>query len=177
MNKFEALGFGNAVVKGVSEFGFETPTAIQEQAIPVLLTGFTDLVAVAQTGTEKTAAFGLPLISLVDFSKTQTQALILCPTRELCMQITKDLKNYATKFPLSNIVPVYGGASIENQIKLLRKGAQIVVATPGRITDLINRRRVDLTQVNFVVLDEADEMLDMGFKDDLDLILSQTPED
>lgn len=177
MNKFEALGLGNAVVKAVTDLGFETPTPIQEQAIPVLLTGFTDLVAVAQTGTGKTAAFGLPLISLVDFSKTQTQALILCPTRELCMQITKDLKNYATKFPLSNIVPVYGGASIENQIKLLRKGAQIVVATPGRITDLINRRRVDLTQVNFVVLDEADEMLDMGFKDDLDLILSQTPED
>lgn len=177
MNKFEALGLGNAVVKAVTELGFETPTPIQEQAIPVLLNGFTDLVAVAQTGTGKTAAFGLPLISMIDFNLPLTQALILCPTRELCVQITKDLVNFSTQFSKANIVPVYGGASIGNQIKLLKKGAQIVVATPGRMTDLINRRKVDFSQVNYVVLDEADEMLDMGFKDDLDLILSQTPSD
>lgn len=175
MNKFEALGLNNAIVKAVTELGFEAPTPIQEKAIPALLTGTTDLVALAQTGTGKTAAFGLPLISLIDFSSRDTQAVILCPTRELCMQITRDLQNYTKYMEGANIVAVYGGASIEGQSRDIKRGAQIVVATPGRMNDMINRRNVNLSKVRYAVLDEADEMLNMGFKEDLDTILSQTP--
>jgi ATP-dependent RNA helicase DeaD len=177
MNKFEALGLNNAIVKAVTELGFESPTPIQEKVIPALLTGNNDLVALAQTGTGKTAAFGLPLTSLVDFTSRDTQAVILCPTRELCMQITRDLQSYTKYISGANIVAVYGGASIDNQTRDIKKGAQIVVATPGRMNDMIDRRRVNLTNVRFAVLDEADEMLNMGFKEDLDTILSQTPED
>jgi ATP-dependent RNA helicase DeaD len=177
MNKFEALGLNNAIVKAVTELGFESPTPIQEKVIPALLAGNNDLVALAQTGTGKTAAFGLPLTSLVDFSSRDTQAVILCPTRELCMQITRDLQSYTKYISGANIVAVYGGASIDNQTRDIKKGAQIVVATPGRMNDMIDRRRVNLTNVRFAVLDEADEMLNMGFKEDLDTILSQTPED
>ena len=175
MNKFEALGLNNAIVKAVTELGFEAPTPIQEKTIPALLTGTTDLVALAQTGTGKTAAFGLPLISLIDFSIRDTQAVILCPTRELCMQITRDLQNYTKYMEGANIVAVYGGASIEGQSRDIKRGAQIVVATPGRMNDMINRRNVNLSKVRYAVLDEADEMLNMGFKEDLDTILSQTP--
>lgn len=175
MNKFEALGLNNAIVKAVTELGFEAPTPIQEKTIPALLTGTTDLVALAQTGTGKTAAFGLPLISLIDFSSRDTQAVILCPTRELCMQITRDLQNYTKYLEGANIVAVYGGASIEGQSRDIKRGAQIVVATPGRMNDMINRRNVNLSKVRYAVLDEADEMLNMGFKEDLDTILSQTP--
>jgi ATP-dependent RNA helicase DeaD len=177
MNKFEALGLNNAIVKAVTELGFESPTPIQEKVIPALLAGNNDLVALAQTGTGKTAAFGLPLTSLVDFTSRDTQAVILCPTRELCMQITRDLQSYTKYISGANIVAVYGGASIDNQTRDIKKGAQIVVATPGRMNDMIDRRRVNLTNVRFAVLDEADEMLNMGFKEDLDTILSQTPED
>lgn len=175
MNKFEALGLGKSLVKSVTELGFETPTPIQEKTIPHLLDGFTDLVALAQTGTGKTAAFGLPLLSLIDFNSRDTQALILCPTRELCMQITRDLKSFATHQHGANVVAVYGGASIQHQISEIKRGAHIIVATPGRMVDIINRRQVKLSTVRYVVLDEADEMLNMGFKEDLDTILSQTP--
>ncbi len=177
MNKFEALGLSNAIVKAVTELGFESPTPIQEKTIPALLNGNTDLVALAQTGTGKTAGFGLPLISLVDFTSRDTQALILCPTRELCMQITRDLQSYTKYIGGANIVAIYGGASIDNQTRDIKKGAQIVVATPGRMNDMIDRRRINLSNVRYVVLDEADEMLNMGFKEDLDTILSQTPEE
>lgn len=177
MNKFEALGFNKAIVKAVTELGFENPTPIQEKVIPVLLTGNTDLVALAQTGTGKTAAFGLPLTHLIDFSSRDTQAVIICPTRELCMQITRDLQSYTKYIDGANIVAVYGGASIDNQSRDIKRGAQIVVATPGRLCDMIDRRRVNFSNVRFAVLDEADEMLNMGFKEDLDTILSQTPEE
>ncbi len=177
MNKFEALGLSDAIVKAVTELGFESPTPIQEKTIPALLSGNSDLVALAQTGTGKTAGFGLPLISLVDFNSRDTQALILCPTRELCMQITRDLQSYTKYINGANIVAIYGGASIDNQTRDIKRGAQIVVATPGRMNDMIDRKRVNLSNVRFVVLDEADEMLNMGFKEDLDTILSQTPEE
>jgi ATP-dependent RNA helicase DeaD len=177
MNKFEALGFNNAIVKAVTELGFENPTPIQEKVIPVLLEGNTDLVALAQTGTGKTAAFGLPLTHLIDFESKDTQAVIICPTRELCMQITRDLQSYTKYINGANIVAVYGGASIDNQSRDIKRGAQIVVATPGRLCDMIDRRRVNFSNVRFAVLDEADEMLNMGFKEDLDTILSQTPEE
>ena len=177
MNKFEALGLNNNIVKAITELGFETPTPIQEKVIPALLTGNTDLVALAQTGTGKTAAFGLPLISLIDFNSRETQAVILCPTRELCMQITRDLQVFTKYVAGANIVAVYGGASIDNQSRDIKKGAQIVVATPGRMNDMIDRRRVNLSYVRYAVLDEADEMLNMGFKEDLDTILSQTPKE
>ena len=177
MNKFEALGLNDAIVKAVTELGFETPTPIQEKVIPALLTGNTDLVALAQTGTGKTAAFGLPLTSLIDFTSRDTQAVIICPTRELCMQITRDLQSYTKYIKDANIVAIYGGASIDTQTREIKRGAQIVVATPGRLNDMIDRRRVNLNNVRFAVLDEADEMLNMGFKEDLDTILSETPEE
>ena len=177
MNKFEALGFNNAIVKAVTELGFESPTPIQEKVIPELLKGNTDLVALAQTGTGKTAAFGLPLTHLINFASRDTQAVIICPTRELCMQITRDLQAYTKYIDGANIVAIYGGASIDNQSRDIKKGAQIVVATPGRLNDMIDRRRVNLSNVRYAVLDEADEMLNMGFKEDLDTILSQTPKE
>ena len=174
---FELLGLSKPVLRAISELGFENPTPIQEQAIPVMLGGNQDVVALAQTGTGKTAAFGLPLADLLDYSQRHTQALILAPTRELCMQITRDLQNFLKHVSGSHVVAIYGGASIEGQIREMRKGPQIVAATPGRLVDMIERGVVDLTRIEFVVLDEADEMLTMGFKDDLDLILSQTPEE
>jgi len=177
MNKFEALGIEPNIVKAITEIGFETPTPIQEQAIPVLLKEEKDLVGLAQTGTGKTAAFGLPLVQTVDFNSRNTQALILCPTRELCLQITKDLQSFCKYIPGANIVAIYGGASIVNQLRDVKRGAQIVVGTPGRMVDMINRKGVTLKTVIRVVLDEADEMLNMGFKEDLDMILSETPEE
>jgi ATP-dependent RNA helicase DeaD len=176
MNKFEALGIEPNIVKAITEMGFETPTPIQEQAIPVLLKEEKDLVGLAQTGTGKTAAFGIPLIQTVDFNSRNTQALILCPTRELCLQITKDLQSYTKYTQGANIVAIYGGASIVNQLRDVKRGAQIVVGTPGRMVDMINRKGVTLSTVIRVVLDEADEMLNMGFKEDLDMILSETPD-
>lgn len=177
MNKFEALGLKDVIVKAITELGFESPTPIQEKTIPALLENDTDLVALAQTGTGKTAGFGLPLISKINFNSRDTQALIMCPTRELCMQITRDLQNYTKYINGAQIVAIYGGASIDNQTRDIKKGAQIVVATPGRMVDMIDRRRVNLSNVKIAVLDEADEMLNMGFKEDLDTILSETPEE
>ncbi|MFZ4542704.1 MAG: DEAD/DEAH box helicase [Saprospiraceae bacterium] len=176
MTTFDSLGLNSAVLQAISDMGFVSPTPIQEQAIPSLLTGERDLVALAQTGTGKTAAFGLPLLTLLDFDQRHTQAVILAPTRELCMQITKDLNNYAVHMSNVNILAVYGGASITNQITELRRGAQIIVATPGRLIDLIDRRKIHLETIRFAVLDEADEMLNMGFKEDLDTILATTPD-
>jgi ATP-dependent RNA helicase DeaD len=174
--EFKDLGLPGDILKAVTRLGFETPSEIQEKAIPILSEGKRDMVGLAQTGTGKTAAFGLPLIRHVDFNSGDTQGLVLCPTRELCMQITKDLTAFAVYQGKPNIVPVYGGASITDQIRLLKKGAQIVVATPGRLLDLINRKAIRLATVSRVVLDEADEMLNMGFKEDIDSILEQTPE-
>ena len=175
MNTFEQLGLNAEIVSAVQSIGYENPTPIQEKTIPHLFNNTNDLIAFAQTGTGKTAAFGLPLVQLVDHSITNTQALILCPTRELCIQISKDLEAFSKNIPSLHVLAVYGGASIEPQIKALRKGAQIVVGTPGRTNDLIKKRKLDISSIKYLVLDEADEMLTMGFKDELDAILSTTP--
>ena len=177
MNPFIELGIRHDIVNAISELGFENPTPIQEQSIPVLLTGSNDFVGLAQTGTGKTAAFGLPLLELLDFEENYPQALVLCPTRELCLQITNDIKNYAKKMGNVHVVAVYGGASISDQLRQIKRGVQIVVATPGRMLDIINRKAIDFSKVKFVVLDEADEMLNMGFQEDIDSILSTTPEE
>lgn len=177
MNSFETLGIQPKLVQAITDLGFEQPTPIQEQAIPVLLSGNTDFVGLAQTGTGKTAAFGLPLLSLIDLSLNKPQALILCPTRELCLQITNDLKTYAKYLDKTFITAIYGGASISDQLRDLKRGVQIVVATPGRMLDVIGRGAVDFSNVSYVVLDEADEMLNMGFQEDINEILSETPTD
>src|SRR6195952_5689589 len=174
MNAFEALGLNEQLVQAVTEMGFETPTPIQEKAIPVLLSGTTDFVGLAQTGTGKTAAFGLPLLQLIDTTQKFPQALIVCPTRELCIQICNDLMHFKKHVKGLSVEPVYGGASIVMQIRDLRKGVQIVVATPGRLIDLIERKAIDLQKVKYVVLDEADEMLNMGFREDIDFVLKNT---
>ncbi len=174
MNAFEALGLNEQLIQAITEMGFESPTPIQEKAIPVLLSGTTDFVGLAQTGTGKTAAFGLPLLQLIDASQKHPQALIVCPTRELCLQICNDLLNFKKHVKGVSVEPVYGGASIVMQIRELRRGVQIVVATPGRLIDLIERKAIDLQKVKYVVLDEADEMLNMGFRDDIDFVLKNT---
>lgn len=176
MESFETLGLSGEIVEAVHRLGFQMPTPVQEKAIPVLLAGRQDVVALAQTGTGKTAAFGLPLIERVDAADTTTQALVLAPTRELCLQITSDFENFTRGVKNLNIVAVYGGASISDQIKKIKRGVQIIVATPGRLMDLLGRRVVNLGAIDYVVLDEADEMLNMGFKEDIDHILSHTPE-
>ncbi len=172
---FNDLGLHADLIKAVEKLGFENPTEIQEKAIPVLLEASRDLVGLAQTGTGKTAAFGLPLIQHIDFDSRNTQGLVICPTRELCMQITKDLNSFAEFQNNPNITPVYGGSSIDEQIRRIKRGAHIVVATPGRLLDLIKRKAVKLNTVHTLILDEADEMLNMGFKEDLDAILEKTP--
>jgi ATP-dependent RNA helicase DeaD len=172
MNQFKSFGLKPEIVEAVEQLGFQTPTPIQNEAIPILLSGQSDLIGLARTGTGKTAAFGLPLIHLSDFSQPFTQALVLCPTRELCVQITKDLTSFVQNTGPANIVAVYGGTSIIKQINELKRGAHIIVATPGRLMDLMKRGSVDLSTVDYVVLDEADEMLNMGFKDDIDTILA-----
>lgn len=177
MESFDGLGLSGQLVEVIRQMGFESPTPIQEKAIPILLKGNVDLVGLAQTGTGKTAAFGLPLLQLVNESDRSTQALIVAPTRELSVQITSDLERFSSSIMKLNIVTVYGGASISDQIKKIRRGAQIIVATPGRLIDLLTRKVVDLTTVKYVVLDEADEMLNMGFKEDIDEILSTTPKE
>ena len=174
---FSDLGLHPDILKAVDLMGFTTPSEIQEQAIPIISTGKQDFVGLAQTGTGKTAAFGLPLIQQTDFHIKETQGLVICPTRELCMQITKDLNAFARFRDNPNIVPVYGGASIDEQIRRVKKGAQIIVATPGRLLDMIRRKAINLNPVKRVVLDEADEMLNMGFKEDIDAILEETPQD
>jgi len=177
MQSFETLGLSSEIVESVKQLGFELPTPVQSKAIPVLLDSGRDVVALAQTGTGKTAAFGLPLIQLVDEYTNTTQALVLAPTRELCVQITNDFEKFSRKVKRLNIVPVYGGASISDQIRKIKKGAQIIVATPGRLMDLLGRRVIDLENIQYVVLDEADEMLNMGFKEDIDHILSHTSDE
>ncbi|NVK29013.1 MAG: DEAD/DEAH box helicase [Flavobacteriia bacterium] len=172
MTTFSDLGLRPELLSALNKIGFETPTPIQEEAIPKLLNGERDLIGLAQTGTGKTAAFGLPLLQHVEEDFYQVQSLVLCPTRELCLQITSDLEKFSADLKSVKPVAVYGGASIGVQIKALQKGAQVVVGTPGRVLDLVTRRKLDLSNLEVLVLDEADEMLNMGFKDDLDAILS-----
>ena len=176
MNNFKNLGIEQKLIDSISELGFENPTPVQEKAIPLVLNDHSDLIALAQTGTGKTAAFGLPSIQQIDLKNKNIQTIVLCPTRELCIQISKDLISYSKFLKAIKITPVYGGASIENQIKAIRKGTHIIVGTPGRTKDLIKRKVLNFKSVNRVVLDEADEMLSMGFKDDLDFILDTTSE-
>jgi len=175
MNLFKETTLSSPILKAITELGFESPTPIQEQTIPHLLSEKGDLIATAQTGTGKTAAFGLPSIQLTHIDQRDTQTLVLCPTRELCVQISKDLTQYAKYIKGLNVVAIYGGASMETQIRSLKKGAHIVVGTPGRTKDLIKRKKLKIGNVRRLILDEADEMLSMGFKDDLDAILSNTP--
>ena len=172
---FEGLGIDAKLIQATDELGFVNPTPIQEKAIPVLLSGTTDFVGLAQTGTGKTAAFGLPLLQLVSAEAKFPQALIVCPTRELCMQIVKEVELFKKHMRGISVVAVYGGTSISMQIRDLKRGVQIVVATPGRLIDLIERKAIDLEQIKYVVLDEADEMLNMGFRDDIEFILKNTP--
>ena len=177
MNPFEQLGLETPILKAITDMGFETPSEIQQKAIPTLLGEDTDMVALAQTGTGKTAAFGFPLLQKINTDSKHTQGLILSPTRELCLQIASELKNYAKYLPQINVVAIYGGASIDDQAKQLKKGAQIIVATPGRMQDMIKRNFVDITNISYCILDEADEMLNMGFYEDINAILSYTPQD
>lgn len=175
MITFKDLGLNPELIEAVDDLGFENPSEIQEKAIPLLLEDQSDLVGLAQTGTGKTAAFGLPLIQQVDTSKKHTQGLILSPTRELCLQITKDFQEYAKHTPNLNIVAVYGGASIAEQSRKIKRGAQVIVATPGRMKDMLRRRMVDISKIHTCVLDEADEMLNMGFYEDITDILKHSP--
>lgn len=175
MSSFESLGVAPKLLKAISEMGFEQPMPVQEKVIPHLLNEDNDVVALAQTGTGKTAAFGLPLIQRINTASDSTQALILSPTRELCLQIASDLADYSKYIDNLKILPVYGGSSIMSQIRSLRQGVQIIVATPGRLIDLIDRGEVNLKHVHTVVLDEADEMLNMGFLDSIDAILDHVP--
>lgn len=175
MITFEGLGLDERLVKATSALGYINPTTIQEKAIPVLLSGTTDFIGLAQTGTGKTAAFGLPLLQLIKASDKYPQALIVCPTRELCMQIVNEMELFKKHMTGINLVAVYGGTPIGGQIREIKRGVQIVVATPGRLIDLIERKAINLDQIKYVVLDEADEMLNMGFQDDIEFILKNTP--
>jgi len=177
MTKFEALGLKQSILNAITDMGFETPSDVQEQAIPILLESDTDLVALAQTGTGKTAAFGFPLIQKIDAESRTTQGLILSPTRELCLQITNEMQAYSKYERNINVVAIYGGASITEQARQIKRGAQIIVATPGRMKDMMSRGLVDITKIDYCVLDEADEMLNMGFFEDIKEILSDTPKD
>ena len=177
MPTFPELGIRPEVLAAIAELGFETPTPVQEKAIPHLLTSERDVVALAQTGTGKTAAFGIPLLHRIDTAERHVQALVLAPTRELCVQITRDLALFAKNLPGVRSVAVYGGANIREQIRALQRGANVVVATPGRLIDLLERGAVDLAHVRTAVLDEADEMLNMGFQEDLTTILERTPKE
>ena len=177
MNKFQELGLKESLLQAIGDLGFTQPSEVQEKAIPILLEKDTDIVALAQTGTGKTAAFGFPLIQKINVQSKATQALILSPTRELCLQIANELKQYSKYEKGVNVVAVYGGASITEQAKEIKRGAQIIVATPGRMQDMINRGYVDISRIDFCVLDEADEMLNMGFYEDITSILSTTPDD
>jgi len=176
MMTFEGLGIDERLIRATTELGYVNPTAIQEQAIPILLSGTTDFIGLAQTGTGKTAAFGLPLLHIIDAAAKYPQALVVCPTRELCMQIVKEIELFKKYMSGVSVVAVYGGASIGLQIRDLKKGVQIIVATPGRLIDLIERKAINLEQIKYVVLDEADEMLNMGFQDDIEFILKNTPQ-
>lgn len=174
MSTFEALGVEQGLLHSIHALGFTTPTPIQEKAIPVLLQGTKDFIGLAQTGTGKTAAFGLPLLQLINKEDRFPQGLIICPTRELCLQITNDLATFKKGYGPINVTAVYGGTSISLQIRDLKKGTHIIVATPGRLIDLIERKAINLSKIHYVILDEADEMLNMGFKEDIEFILKNT---
>ena len=174
---FSEINLKKEIQKAIIDLGFTEPTPIQKETIPFLIEKEQDLIALAQTGTGKTAAFGLPIIEKVDVTKNLPQAIILCPTRELCLQITKDFESFSKYVKDLKITAVYGGANIQSQIRSLSSGSQIIVGTPGRVIDLIKRKKLLLKHIESVVLDEADEMLNMGFKDDLDTILAETPEE
>lgn len=177
MNTFQTLGLEAHLLQAISDLGFETPSEVQQKAIPKLLKKENDLVALAQTGTGKTAAFGFPMLQKIDINSRTTQGLILSPTRELCLQITNELKLYGKYCEGLNVTAIYGGASITEQAKKVKRGAQIIVATPGRMKDMISRRMVDISKIYYAVLDEADEMLNMGFFEDIKSILSFTPDE
>ena len=176
MNLFTETNLSPEILQAIGELGFESPTEIQKQTIPFISTDIRDLIALAQTGTGKTAAFSLPILDMIDDESRKIQFLVLCPTRELCLQITKDIKNYSKYMKNIKTTAVYGGSSITDQIRSLRDKPQIIVGTPGRVIDLINRKALDFSEIQWMVLDEADEMLSMGFKEDLATILSTTPE-
>jgi ATP-dependent RNA helicase DeaD len=173
---FKELNLKDGILSAIEDLGYEQPMPVQEQVIPFMLTQSADLVALAQTGTGKTAAFGLPILNMIDVDRHQVQALVLAPTRELCIQISNDLKGYSKNLDGLRIVPVYGGEDIRVQLRQLDQAPQIIVATPGRLIDLIERGKIKLQNINFLVLDEADEMLNMGFKEDIEKILEQTPD-
>jgi len=175
VNQFENLNISPAILGALHHLGFERPMPVQEQVIPLMLNGLDDIIALAQTGTGKTAAFGIPLVQMTNILEKGPQALVLCPTRELCLQITSDLQSFAANLPDIRILAVYGGASIEAQIRELKKGVHIIVATPGRLNDLIGRKAVKMESINSVVLDEADEMLNMGFEESIAEILERIP--
>ncbi|MBT8284317.1 MAG: DEAD/DEAH box helicase [Flavobacteriaceae bacterium] len=177
MNSFKALGLNNALLQAIEDLGFETPSEVQEKTIPILLEDETDLVALAQTGTGKTAAFGFPLIQKIESESRTTQGVILSPTRELCLQITNEMQLYSKYVKGLNIVAIYGGASISDQARQIKRGAQIIVATPGRMKDMIGRGMIDISKIDYCILDEADEMLNMGFYEDIKDILSTTPKE
>jgi ATP-dependent RNA helicase DeaD len=177
MSTFQELGLNDDLLHAITDLGFIKPSEVQEKAIPILLESETDLVALAQTGTGKTAAFGFPMLEKIDINSRTTQGLILSPTRELCLQITNEMKQYGKYCKGLNVVAIYGGSSITDQAREVKRGAQIIVATPGRMKDMISRRLVDISKIQYSVLDEADEMLNMGFKEDITDILSHTPED
>ncbi len=177
MPTFKELGVADNLLRAIEELGYEQPMPVQEKVIPHLLTADNDVIALAQTGTGKTAAFGLPVLQRIDTSLNAPQALILAPTRELCLQIGSDLADYSKYIDNLKVLPVYGGSSIMSQIRALRQGVQIIVATPGRLIDLIERKEVNLADVHTVILDEADEMLNMGFLDSIDAILAHVPQE
>lgn len=176
MNLFTETNLSPDILKAIGELGYESPTEIQKQTIPFIQSDIRDLIALAQTGTGKTAAFSLPILDMIDDTSRKIQFLVLCPTRELCLQISKDIKNYSKYMKDLKTTAVYGGSSIQDQIRSLKDKPQIIVGTPGRVIDLINRKALDFSEIQWLVLDEADEMLSMGFKDELETILSETPE-
>ena len=175
MSTFKSLGLNSKLLKAIEKMGFEIPTEVQHKVIPILLKEKTDLVALAQTGTGKTAAFGFPMLQKIDIDNRKTQGLIISPTRELCLQITNDITTYGQGLKNLNVVAIYGGANISEQAKKIKRGAQIIVATPGRLKDMIKRKMVNISSIEYCVLDEADEMLNMGFYDDIKDILKNTP--
>ena len=177
MNSFQSLGLNESILRAVADLGFTEPSEVQEKTIPILLERDTDIVSLAQTGTGKTAAFGFPLIQKINAESKTTQGLILSPTRELCLQITNELKLYSKYVPGLNVVAIYGGANISEQARSIKRGAQIIVATPGRMKDMIGRKMIDISNIDYCILDEADEMLNMGFYEDITEILSHSPKE
>lgn len=177
MNLFTKFELKSQIIDSINEIGYKIPTEIQNLTIPFLLKEKKDLIALAQTGTGKTAAFGLPLLHQINENANHTQIIVLCPTRELCLQITRDISKYASNIPKIRSLAVYGGSSISEQIRELKKHPQIIIGTPGRLNDMIRRKALNLCKIEWMVLDEADEMLSMGFKDELETILSETPEE